>query len=136
MTYDAGGPAGTGYAPRPVRPRPGGRPPPARRHPPQLAVVALAAALVLVGLVVAWLGQRTAAAVSARPAVAWALSPASNTVTIRLTPGGGPAARRILAHSHLAVSGDGNGQEGRRSADGRTARVPVPPGGRPALWSR
>jgi peptidoglycan/xylan/chitin deacetylase (PgdA/CDA1 family) len=133
MTNDAGGPAGTGYAPRPVRPRPGGRPAPARRPQLQLAVVALAGALVLVGLVVDWLGQRSAAAASARPVVAWALSPASNTVTIRLTPGGGPAARRILAHSQLTVPGGGNGRRGRRSADGRMVRVPVPPGEQTSL---
>ena len=92
MTNDAGGPAGTGYAPRPVRPRPGGRPAPARRPQPQLAVVALAGALVLVAPrwpgVPAWPGRGGPAR------VAWVFSPASNTVTVRLTPGGGPAGRR------------------------------------------
>ena len=76
----------------------------ARRRP---FVLAAAGALVLVGLAVAWLGQRAEAAASAKPSVVWALSPASNTVTVRLTAGSGPAARQVLARSRLRVAETG-----------------------------
>jgi hypothetical protein len=67
----------------------------------------MVAVLAGAGLVVAWVGQRAAALALARPGVAWALHPGSNTVTIRLTPGGGPLGRRFLAGSHLVVPGHG-----------------------------
>jgi peptidoglycan/xylan/chitin deacetylase (PgdA/CDA1 family) len=84
--------------------------------------------LVAAGLIVAWMGQRAVALASARPAVAWALDPSSNTVTIRLKPGGAPSSRRILARSRLTVSEDGNGKQWTQSPDGATVGVPVPPG--------
>jgi peptidoglycan/xylan/chitin deacetylase (PgdA/CDA1 family) len=60
--------------------------------------------------------------------VAWALDPASNTVTIRLKPGGGPSGHRILARSHLTVSEDGTGKQWTQSPRGGTVGVPVPAG--------
>jgi peptidoglycan/xylan/chitin deacetylase (PgdA/CDA1 family) len=84
--------------------------------------------LVAAGLIVAWMGQRAVAVASARPAVAWALDPASNTVTIQLRPGGGPSSRRILARSHLTVSEDGTGKQWTQRPDGVPVGIPVPPG--------
>jgi peptidoglycan/xylan/chitin deacetylase (PgdA/CDA1 family) len=81
--------------------------------------------LVLIGLVVAALGQR---AVLGAPHLAWALSPSSNTVTIRLIPGDGRLSRQILARSQLTVSEDGNGRLKRHSPGRRVIRIPVPPG--------
>jgi peptidoglycan/xylan/chitin deacetylase (PgdA/CDA1 family) len=89
--------------------------------------------LVAAGLIVAWMGQRAVALASARPAVAWALDPASNTVTIRLRPGGGPSSRRILAGSHLTVSQDGSGKQWTQSRGGGPVGVPVPTGRRTRL---
>jgi peptidoglycan/xylan/chitin deacetylase (PgdA/CDA1 family) len=89
--------------------------------------------LVAAGLIVAWMGQRAVVVASARPTVAWALDPASNTVTIRLRSGGGPSSHRILARSHLTVSEDGNGKQWRQSPGGGTVGVPVPPGRRTRL---
>jgi peptidoglycan/xylan/chitin deacetylase (PgdA/CDA1 family) len=88
---------------------------------------------VVVGLAVAWLGQRAEAVASARPGVAWALSPASNTVAVRLTAGGGPAARQVLARSRLTVAGPGKRHPEKAPAGGRMVRVPVPPGRRTDL---
>ena len=89
--------------------------------------------LVAAGLIVAWMGQRAVALASARPAVAWALDPASNTVTIRLRPGGGPSSRQILARSHLTVSQDGSGKRWTQSRGGGPVGVPVPTGRRTRL---
>ncbi|HTT51083.1 MAG TPA: polysaccharide deacetylase family protein [Streptosporangiaceae bacterium] len=96
----------------------------------RLLLAVAAAVLIIVGLMVAWVGQNAAAALSGAPGVAWALSPASNTVLIRLTPGAGPSGRRILARSHLVVSGTGTP---RPSPAGRQVRVPVGPGTRARL---
>ena len=101
---------------------------PAPALPPRLTVFAMTGVLVAAGLIVAWMGQRAGAVASARPAVAWALDPASNTVTIRLRPGGGPSGRRILARSHLTVSEDGNGKQWASHPGGPAVGVPVPPG--------
>lgn len=90
----------------------------------------LAVALIFVGLAVAWVGQGAAAAAAGTPGVAWVLSPASNTVTLRLTPGAGPAGRQILARSHLVVSGPG---AARQSTHGGAVQVRVPPGRRTQL---
>jgi peptidoglycan/xylan/chitin deacetylase (PgdA/CDA1 family) len=60
--------------------------------------------------------------------VAWVLDPATNTVTIRLRPGGGPSGHRILVRSHLTVSEDGTGKQWTQSPRGGTVGVPVPPG--------
>jgi peptidoglycan/xylan/chitin deacetylase (PgdA/CDA1 family) len=58
----------------------------------------------------------------------WRLSPASNTVTIRLTHGNGAASRGIQARTHLTVTEETNGRPARWSRYGRTARVTVRPG--------
>ena len=68
--------------------------------------------------------------------MAWVFSAASNTVTIRLTPGSGPSSHQILARSHLTIFENGNGRHRRQAADGATARVPVPPGRRTRLLVR
>jgi peptidoglycan/xylan/chitin deacetylase (PgdA/CDA1 family) len=60
------------------------------------------------------------------PALTWTLSPATNTVTIRLTSASGPSGRWILARSRVVVSKDG--QPARQSLDDGVIRVPVPPG--------
>jgi peptidoglycan/xylan/chitin deacetylase (PgdA/CDA1 family) len=106
----------------------------ARRLPP--LVVVLGGALVLVGLAVAWMGQRADAAAVAAPGVTWVVHPASNTVTVRLVPGGGPASRQILARSRLTVSGGRIVFLRRGSADGAVARVAVPAGQRTSLAVR
>ena len=111
--------------------RPPGHPGPGAAAP--LTVFAMTGVLVAAGLIVAWIGQRAVGLTSARPAVAWALDPASNTVTIRLRPGGGPASRRILARSHLTVSEDGNAKRWTQSPGGAPVGVPVPPGWRTRL---
>ena len=93
-------------------------------------LVLATAVLVFIGLAVAWVGQGAAAALSGTPGVAWALSPASNTVAVRLTPGNGPEGQRILVRSHLVVSGAGPVRQG---PDGAAVRVPVRPGTRARL---
>jgi peptidoglycan/xylan/chitin deacetylase (PgdA/CDA1 family) len=99
---------------------------PARPLPP--IVVVLTGALILLGLTVAWLGQRADAAALAAPGVTWVVHPASNTVTIRLVPGNGVDSRQILARSRLSVSGGGRVRGRGRSAAGAVVRVAVPPG--------
>ena len=95
------------------------------RRPP---VIAVAAALVVVGLIVAWMGQRADAVASGRPRVTWHLSPASNTVTVRLTPGQGPLGRQFLAHSTLTVTEPGKTHLKNPDPGGQMVRVTVPPG--------
>src|SRR5215471_12988604 len=119
---------GTSPVPRPVVARLG-RPRPARRLP----IFLMAGLLIVTGLVVAWLGQRATAWALARPGVVWALSPASNTVTIRLTPGAGPSGHQVVADSHLVVSEHATKHLRRTSPDGRKVRIPVPPGRRTRL---
>ena len=106
---------------------------PAPLLPPRVTVLAMTGVLVAAGLIVAWMGQRAEGLTSARPAVAWALDPASNTVTIRLRPGGGSSGRQILARSHLTVSENGNGKQWTQSPGGAPVGVPVPPGRRTRL---
>ncbi len=96
----------------------------------RLILVLAAAVLIILGLAVAWIGQGAAAAMLGTPGVAWAVSPASNTVDVRLIPGNGPEGRRILARSHLVVSGAG---PARRSPDGAAVRIPIAPGTRARL---
>ena len=123
------GTPGTSLVPRPVVARLGRRPPLDGR----LVLLLMAGALILAGLVAAWLGQRATAQALSRPRVVWALSPASNTVTIRLTPGAGRSARQVVADSHLVVSEHGARHLRRTSPDGGKVRVPVPPGQRTRL---
>lgn len=82
------------------------------------------------------LAQPGVAVAVAQPGVAWAFSPASDTVTLRLTPGSGPFSHRILARSHITVIEDGNWHRSSRSADGGMVRVPVPAGRRTILLVR
>jgi peptidoglycan/xylan/chitin deacetylase (PgdA/CDA1 family) len=96
----------------------------------RLILVVASVVLIFIGLGVAWIGQGAAAAMLGTPGVAWALSPASNTVAIRLTPGSGPEGRRVLARSHLVVTGAG---PARQSPDGAPVRVAVAPGARARL---
>lgn len=101
--------------------------------PPRFTVFAMTGVLIAAGLIVAWMGQRAEALAPGRPAVAWTLDPASNTMTIRLRSGGGPAGRRILARSHLTVSEGGNGTPPGQAPDGGPVAMPVPPGRRTHL---
>jgi peptidoglycan/xylan/chitin deacetylase (PgdA/CDA1 family) len=113
---------------RPLTAR-GGRPPSAQRLP----VLAAAGALVVVGLIVAWIGQRADAVARARPGITWSVSAAANKVTIRLAPGSGPSAGRVAAGSSIVVSESGT-RHSWRAAPGRgMVRVPVPPGRRTQL---
>ena len=126
---DGAGTRGTGLVPRRVVA-------PLRRRPPldrRLLLLLIAGVLVVVGLVVAWLGQRTAAQALARPHVTWTVSPASNTVTIRLIPGAGRSGRQVVADSRLVVSADGPRHLRRTSRDGGKVRIAVPPGRRTRL---
>lgn len=116
---------------RPGTPRPaflgsGGRPPSARR----VTILAATGALVGVGLIVAWMGQRAEAMARARPGITWSESAASNKVTIRLTAGNGPSAGHIVAGSRIVVSESGRKHKWRAAAGRAMVRVPVPPGKR------
>jgi peptidoglycan/xylan/chitin deacetylase (PgdA/CDA1 family) len=126
---DGRGTVGTSLVPRPVAARLGRRPPFDRR----LVLLLMAAVLVFAGLVAAWLGQRATAQELSRPGIVWALSPASNTVTIRLTPRGGPSGHQAVADSHLVVSEHGTKHLRRTSPAGGKVRIPVAPGGRTRL---
>jgi peptidoglycan/xylan/chitin deacetylase (PgdA/CDA1 family) len=104
------------------------RRPPARNRPRRLLVIIVL--LVVAGLTAAWLGSSDARA--GRLRVAWTLSAASDTVTVRLLTGGGAQGSRILARSRLAVE-ERSGGRLRRWSGGTIARVPVRPGRRTAL---
>jgi peptidoglycan/xylan/chitin deacetylase (PgdA/CDA1 family) len=90
--------------------------------------LAAAGTLVGLGLVVAWMGQRADAASQATPRVAWTLSAASNTVTIRLAPGSGPLGGKVLARSRIVVSENGKTRLSRAAPGRGVVRMPVPPG--------
>jgi peptidoglycan/xylan/chitin deacetylase (PgdA/CDA1 family) len=96
--------------------------------------VVLVALVSLVAVVGSCLGGSGTAPVPLR--VAWVLSPASNTVTIRVTPPAGTVGRQVLAHSRLAVSENDHGHTERWSAAGGTVQVPVPAGGQTSLLVR
>jgi peptidoglycan/xylan/chitin deacetylase (PgdA/CDA1 family) len=93
-------------------------------------LLVIMALLVAAGLTAAWLGR--AGASGGRLRVAWALSPASNTVTVRVLARDGGSGRRILAGSRLTVE-ETRGGRLRRWSGGTTARVPVLPGRRTGL---
>jgi peptidoglycan/xylan/chitin deacetylase (PgdA/CDA1 family) len=96
--------------------------------------VLVVALLSLVGLVGGCLGRSgPASAVPFR--VAWSLSPASNTVRIRVTSPAGTAGQ-VLAQSRLAVSENGNGHTERWSQADGTVQVLVPAGARTSLLVR
>ena len=124
------GAAGRSYRPpRPAAARPARPRRPAERSPSRIIALAVTGILILVTASVARIANVGASAVS--PQLAWTLSPASNTVTIRLTAASGPSGRRIPARSRLVVSEDG--QRTRQSPDGGTVRIPVPPGEQTSL---
>jgi hypothetical protein len=95
----------------------------------------MAGALIVAGLVAAWLGQRATAQALSRPGVVWALSPASNTVTIKLTPGAGPSGRQVVADSHLVVSENGTRHLRRTSPAGGKAGYRCPRASGHVSWS-
>jgi peptidoglycan/xylan/chitin deacetylase (PgdA/CDA1 family) len=95
--------------------------------------VLLIGLLALVVLAGGWLG-RPDPALPLR--LVWALSPASNTVTVKVTSPAGVSGQRILAQSRLAVSADGDGQPERWAAADGMVRMPVPPGRRTRLLIR
>ena len=121
---------GNDYGPRWAGAYPGYRPVSARQYRFRRAVV-LVAVLSLVALIAGCLGRSGPAPVPLR--LAWVFSPASNIVTIRVTPQAGTAGQQVLAQSRLAVSESGNGHTERWSAAGGTVRVPVSAGGRTRL---
>ena len=91
---------------------------------------------VLLALLAAWLvwpRGTPASTLAGGPRLAWAFSPASNTVTLWMVPAAGSSSQRVLADSHLAVTVTGNGEVRRWSADGGALRVAVPPGGQSRL---
>jgi peptidoglycan/xylan/chitin deacetylase (PgdA/CDA1 family) len=85
---------------------------------------------VAVGLIVAWVGQRAEAIAQARPGIRWSVSAAANKVTIRLTPGSGPAADRVVSGSRIVVSERGRNHRWRAAPGRGMIRVPVAPGTR------
>ena len=123
-------PWGSGGVARRASAYPGYRPVSARQYRFRRAVV-LVAVLSLVALIAGCLGRSGPTPVPLR--VAWVFSPASNTVTIRVTSQAGTAGLQVLAQSRLAVSENGSGRTGRWSAAGATVRVPVSAGGRISL---
>jgi peptidoglycan/xylan/chitin deacetylase (PgdA/CDA1 family) len=105
----------------------------ARQYRFRRAVVLVAAAS-LVALIAGCLSRSGSAPAPLR--LAWVFSPASNTVTIQVTPPDGTdgtAGRQVLAQSRLAVSEHGNGHTERWSAAGGMMQVPVPAGDRTSL---
>jgi peptidoglycan/xylan/chitin deacetylase (PgdA/CDA1 family) len=92
------------------------------------------ALLALVVLAAGLLG-RPAPASAPAPRLVWAFSPASNTVTVKVTRPAGSSGQPVLAKSRLAVSA-GSGQPERWSATDATVRVPVAPGRRTSLLIR
>ena len=132
---DGPGTTGTSLVPRSVAAALRRRPPLGRRPrlDRRLVLLLMAGVLVFAGLVAAWLGQRATAQALSRPGIVWALSPASNTVTIRLIPHGGPSGRQVVADSHLVVLEHGAKHLRRTSPDGGKVRIPVPPGKRTRL---
>ena len=95
-----------------------------------MLIIGLLALTVLAG---GWLSRPDPAPVLR---LVWALSPASNTVTVRVTRVAGTSGQQVLAQSRLAVSAVGHGQPERWSAAGATGRMPVSPGRRTSLLIR
>jgi peptidoglycan/xylan/chitin deacetylase (PgdA/CDA1 family) len=92
-------------------------------------VLAVAATLTVVAA--AWLGRPGAAPVPLQ--LGWVLSPAANTVTMRVTAPAGTAGQQVLARSRMAVTEEGAGpasghSAGHWSAPGPAVTVPVPAG--------
>ncbi|MGD0608464.1 MAG: polysaccharide deacetylase family protein [Streptosporangiaceae bacterium] len=108
----------------------GARPRPTQRQFWFRRFMVLGVPLTLVAVIAGCLGPSGPAPVPLN--LAWTLSPASNSVTVRVTAPSGPSGRQVLAHSQVAVSGN----DGHWSAAGGTVRVPVPAGVRTTLVIR
>ena len=106
MSIDTRKPA-SGGASRRAAAGSSGVPLPGRSPSATRSIWVMAVFLVVIGLVVAWIGQSASAV--APLGVSWALHPASNTVTVRLSPGSGPLGRKLMAESYLLVSAAGSG---------------------------
>jgi peptidoglycan/xylan/chitin deacetylase (PgdA/CDA1 family) len=115
--------------PRPATGGPGRPPLPAQRNPARIIALAVTGMLVLLTASVARIAHVGASARSS--AVTWTLSPATNTVTIRLASASGPSGRWIMARSRVVVSKDG--RPARQSLDHGVVRVLVPPGQQTSL---
>jgi peptidoglycan/xylan/chitin deacetylase (PgdA/CDA1 family) len=108
----------------------GARPRPTQRRFWFRRIMVLGVPLTLVAVVASCLGGSGAAAVPLN--LAWTLSPASNSVTVRVTSPAGASGRQVLAHSQVAVSEN----NGHWSAAGGTVQVPVPAGAKTTLVVR
>jgi peptidoglycan/xylan/chitin deacetylase (PgdA/CDA1 family) len=108
----------------------GGRPRPTQRQFWFRRVMVLGVPLTLVAVIAGCLGPSGPAPVPLN--LAWTLSPASNSVTVRVTSPSGASGRQVLAHSQVAVSEN----DGHWSAAGGTVQVPVPAGVRTTLVVR
>jgi peptidoglycan/xylan/chitin deacetylase (PgdA/CDA1 family) len=93
-------------------------------------VLVLGVLLALLATWLAWPGRGTPAD---RPRLAWAFSPASNTVTLWMVPAAGSSSQRVLADSRMAVTVAGNGEVRHWSANDGALRAAVPPGGQSRL---
>jgi peptidoglycan/xylan/chitin deacetylase (PgdA/CDA1 family) len=90
-------------------------------------------ATMLAAILAALLARPERGIAAGQPSLAWAFSPASNTVTLRLVPAPGSASRQVLADSRVTVIAAGNGQTRHWSTDAGVLRVRVPPGGKTRL---
>ncbi len=106
------------------------RPRPTQRQFWFRRVMVLGVPLTLVAVIAGCLGRSGPAPVPLD--LAWTLSPASNSVTVKVTSPSGTSGRQVLAHSQVAVSEN----NGHWSAAGGTVQVPVPAGARTTLVVR
>lgn len=135
--YRTAGNGGSGGYRPPLKPRPTAAQYRLRR------LTVLAVAVSLTAAVAAWLGRPGPAPVPLQ--LSWTLSPAANTVAIRVTSTAGTAGQQVLARSQVAVTEEGagpangpaNGQaNGHWSAAGAAVTVPVTAGTRVTLLVR
>lgn len=106
------------------------RPRPTQRQFWFRRVMVLGVPLTLVAVIAGCLGRSGPAPVPLN--LAWTLSAASNSVTVRVTSPAGTSGRQVLSHSQVAVSEN----DGHWSAVGGTVQVPVPAGARTTLVVR
>ena len=96
-------------------------------------MLAGAGVLVVVGLIVAWMGQRAEAGAQASPGISWSASASTNKVTVRLTPGSGPSAAHVVTASRIVVTEAGKKHRWTAAAGRDKVRVPALPGQRTQL---
>jgi peptidoglycan/xylan/chitin deacetylase (PgdA/CDA1 family) len=108
----------------------GYRPRPTQRRFWFRRIMVLGVPVTIVALVASCLGRSGPAPVPLN--LAWTLSPASNSVTVRVTSPAGASGQQVLAHSQVAVSEN----DGHWSAAGGTLQVPVPAGAKTTLVVR